>query len=401
MRTRWRGYGLAVGWLLLTTWVALVAILLLTFHPTLAPDSNTYYDTARALREMPHANLAQFATTLWGSAQPGGCPVWAGQSYKYPPLLAILFTPLTLLSCASATLVWRVITLVLWGVCAFAFIRAPWRTAGRWWAFAACAMVALYLPLIDGMLLGQIHLAILASCLAGVALVARRREFSGGAALAAGAWIKYAPGAIIAYYLLTGRWRVAAGAVVTGVVLLLAQVAIVGPAAMMDSLSPTQFALTGAVWAGWPGGMAWGLAAGVVFAAGVMTARWGMRAHGEDTLGIGWALCTMLFFSPVIQWLYLTWLLPAFWACLIEAARIARGGVATRDWRRWTPLVVLALIFAISLVPFNHIANSVTIISLWLLCGALYLRSARLRAPSHGLSAHATARLETQAASLD
>ena len=109
----------------------------------------------------------------------------------------------------------------------------------------------------------------------------------------------------------------------------------------------------------------------------------------------------MLFFSPVIQWLYLTWLLPAFWACLIETVRIARSGVATRDWRRWAPLTAVALIFVISLVPFNHIANSVTIISLWLLSGALYLRSAGLRAPSPGLRAHATARLAARTAGLN
>ena len=283
---------------------------------------------------MPHANLAQFATTVWGGAQPGGCPVWAGQSFKYPPLLAILFSPLTLLymlegdarvACHHARALGRL------RVCADTCAMADGRGAGG--RLLACAMIALYLPLIDGMLLGQIHLAILASCLAGVALVARRREFSGGAALAAGAWIKYVPGAIVAYYLLTGRWRVAAGAAVAGVALLLAQVAIVGPTAMMDSLSPTLFAVTGAVWAGWPGGIAWGLAAGVLFAAGVITARWGKGANGDDTLGIGWALCTMLFFSPVIQWLYLTWLLPAFWACLVETVRIARSGVVTRDWR--------------------------------------------------------------------
>jgi glycosyl transferase family 87 len=178
---RWRDYGLALGWPMLVAWVSLVATLLLTFHPTVGPDSNMYYDTARALRAMPHADLAQFATTVWGGKLPGACPVWDGQSYKYPPLLAILFAPLTLLSCAGATMVWRIVTLILWGLCAFALTRAPWRPGSQIWAFLACALVALYLPLIDGMLLGQIHLAILASCLAGAALVVRRREFSGGA----------------------------------------------------------------------------------------------------------------------------------------------------------------------------------------------------------------------------
>ena len=399
MKTRWRGYGLALGWPMLMAWVALVAILLLTFHPTVSPDSNMYYDTARALRAMPHVDLAEFATTVWGSKQPGACPVWDGQSYKYPPLLAILFAPLTLLSCAGATMGWRVVTLVLWGLCAFALTRAPWRPNSPAWAFVACALVALYLPLIDGMLLGQIHLAILASCLAGAALVARQREFSGGAVLAAGAWIKYVPGAVVAYYLLTGRWRVAVGALVSGAVLLLAQVAIVGPLSLMDSLSPSLFAVTGAVWAGWPGGMAWGLAACLLFAMGIVTTRWGLGARGDDTLGIGWALCTMLFFSPVIQWLYLTWLLPAFWACLTATWRIARGANDTRGWWQLTPLAGLALIFVVSLVPFNHFATSGAIIALWLLCGSLYLWSAGVRMPAAVRLQRPVARLAPSATS--
>jgi hypothetical protein len=127
--------------------------------------------------------------------------------------------------------------------------------------------------------------------------------------------------------------------------------------------------------------MAWGLAACILFAVGIVTARWGLGAQGDDTLGIGWALCTMLFCSPVIQWLYLTWLLPAFWACLIATWRIARGAKDIRDWRRLAPLAGLALILAVSLVPFNHTATSVAIIALWLLCGALYLRSAGIRMP--------------------
>ncbi len=76
----------------------------------------------------------------------------------------------------------------------------------------------------------------------------------------------------------------------------------------------------------------------------------------------------------------MTWLLPAFWACLVAAMRIARGGVS-HGWRLWTPLAVLTLIVTISLMPFNHIAISVTIIALWLLAGALYLRSAGIPSP--------------------
>ncbi len=381
MKTRWRGYGFALAGSLIAIWVSLVAALLLTFHPV-ASDWNTYYDTARALRASPHADLWNYATTAWGGAQPGGCSLWPNLPYKYPPLLVILIAPLAFLPCSAATLVWRIVTLALWGVCAFALAGPAWRAGERWWALAAVAMVTIYLPLIDGMLLGQAHLVILAIIFGGIALITRGRDRWGGGILAFGAWIKYAPAVVILYYLLTGRWRIAIGAAVAGIALLLAQLAIVGPASLLKSLSPGMLATTGAVWDGWPGGALWGIAASVIFAVGVVSTHRKSLSKGDEALGIGWALCAMLLASPVIQWLYLTWLLPAFWACLIETTRIARGAVSIGDWRRWTPLAALALIFAISLIPFNHIANSVTIIGLWLLCGALYLRSAGLLIPA-------------------
>lgn len=385
MGKRWRGYGFALTGIFIVVWVALVAALLLTFHPP-ASDWSTYYDTARAFRTSPRADLWDYATTVWGSEQPGGCPLWPALPYKYPPLLAILVAPLTLAPCPVATFMWRLLMLAMWGASAIMLAAPDWRAGKRGWALGAVALIACYPPLIDGMLLGQVHLIILVSVLAGVALVAQGRQAAGGVALALGVWIKYVPGVVAAYYLLTGRWRVAAGAAVAGAALLLAQVALVGPASMVESLNPTMFTTTGAVWDGWPGGSLWGIATGAVFVVGAIATRWGGGGKADDALGVGWALCTMLLASPVIQWLYLTWLLPAFWACLIATWRIARRARNPRDWRRWAPLAALVVIFGISLVPFNHIANSVTIISLWLLCGALYVRSAGIQLPRRSIA---------------
>lgn len=375
MGMRVRRYATLAAVLLLVIWATFVAALLLTFHPV-ASDWSTYYDTARALRLSPHANLWDYAITVAGGSGPDGCSLWPNLPYKYPPLLAIILAPLTYLPCGAATFVWRLVTLGLWIACGLALALPSWRAGRRGWALAAMALVMCYPPLIDGMLLGQVHLIILALILAGVALVANGRQVWGGAALAIGVWIKYAPGVIVVYYALTGRLRLAAGAVVAGLALLVAQLIIVGPASLLTSLNPSMLAVTGAVWDGWPGGSLWGIAAGAVFAIGVLLARWRGERPASDALGIGWALCAMLLASPVIQWLYLTWLLPAFWACLLEAARIARDVNNDAGWLRWAPLVTLALIFAVSLIPFNHLANSVTIIALFALCGTLYARSA-------------------------
>ena len=46
------------------------------------------------------------------------------------------------------------------------------------------------------------------------------------------------------------------------------------------------------------------------------------------------------------------------------------------------PIAALTIIFLVSLIPFDQSAKVVTIVGLWLFCGALYLRSAGLRAPA-------------------
>jgi hypothetical protein len=93
----------------------------------------------------------------------------------------------------------------------------------------------------------------------------------------------------------------------------------------------------------------------------------------DDALGVGWALCTLLFFSPIVRWYMLTWLLPAFWVCLLEAFRIGRAGWTLRHWWTWAPLAALALILAVSLVSSVVAMTSATIVALCLLNGALYL----------------------------
>lgn len=391
---RWRVYGLIAGCCLLATWILLVSWLVLALHP-FSSDWNVYYDTARALRAVPHINLSLYATTAWGGSLPGGCPLWVGDPYTYPPLLAIVLAPLTTLPCWPATVVWRILTLALWGASAVALALPQWRTRAWGQTLMAVALVTLFPPLIDGMLLGQVHLVILVCCLAGVALVARGRLGLGGGVFAAGAWIKYVPAALIAYYALTGRWRVARGAAIAAGALLAAQLAIVGPASLLESFSPAaraSLAPSDAAWSGLPGGIIWGLAACALFATGVVAAQRLSARQGsvppDDALGVGWALCSMLLLSPVVWWLYLTWLLPAFWACWQaitgSATRQQRPslwtGAAGSGWR-WVAGSGLGVALALTLIPFNHIAITGVSLTLWAVCGALYLRSAAGRQP--------------------
>jgi hypothetical protein len=84
-----------------------------------------------------------------------------------------------------------------------------------------------------------------------------------------------------------------------------------------------------------------------------------------------------------VWWLYLTWLLPAFWACLRVVARRSADTAPLPGWRRsaalWAPRAALGIAFALTLIPFNHPTIAVGILLLWVICGALYLRGAQLR----------------------
>ena len=356
---------LVIG-LLTAAWVALVAVLLLTFHP-IASDWSLWYDTALAARLAPHANLWVFSTTAWAGAHSGACSLWTNIPFLYPPLFAIVTEPLTLIPCGPATVLWRLLSLGLWGLCAALLARGHRRGE----ALAIVVFVLCYAPLIDGMLLGQVHLIILACCLAGAALVARGNDAWGGGVLAFGAWIKYVPGALVLYYLLTGRWRVALGAGLGGLLLLFLQLGIVGPSSLLAGILAAPHT-SGAVsaWNFLPGGVLWALIAFPLFGLAILMAR--RAGYTNDALGIGWALCTLLLVSPVVHWLYLTWILPTFVACFDELLRMRR------DRAFWLAAALLGLAVVLSLVPLNRPANADAIVLLWFLCGTQYLRGAGL-----------------------
>ncbi len=91
-----------------------------------------------------------------------------------------------------------------------------------------------------------------------------------------------------------------------------------------------------------PGGLAIAVLVFVGFVTGMLYAQ--RRGGGVEQVGVGWALCTMLLISPLVWWFYLTWLLPAFVACLTMALRSRRR---LSDIRRWGPLAPLALAYQI------------------------------------------------------
>jgi len=152
--------------------------------------------------------------------------------YLYPPFLAVAIAPF-----AALFADYRVANWVWAGFGALIVGLSVVNLAGRDRVVASRDIVLLvvavfvFAPVVGELVMGNIHLVIL-GLLAGAWMAAERRtrhgETAAGVLIGVAALIKIFPGLIILWFLLTGRTRAAAVAIVTVVVLALATLPIVG-----------------------------------------------------------------------------------------------------------------------------------------------------------------------------
>jgi hypothetical protein len=133
-----------------------------------------------------------------------------GFGFLYPPFAAVLLAPFALFGRAVSILCIGLVNAASW----WAAARLSDRLAGvagkkAWWVVALPSAIAL--PFIWDMYdLGQPNLMLLAIVLAGLVLLASRREWAAGAAFAAAAALKAFPVAILPYLIWRRRWKAAA-----------------------------------------------------------------------------------------------------------------------------------------------------------------------------------------------
>jgi len=203
----WLWAALIAAWLV---WLGAIAlsIPLASAH---SYDFDTYYAAAQALRFDHSADIYRVAT-LNQVAQAHGLCAHTGHflpPYVYPPLLAILLEPLTLLPCGSAATLWLLLNAALWAAATLLLADV---LARRWPGrrLAATTLVTLIslgcLPAYYGLFLGQVHLLMLAGFALTLWLVERDRPALAGAALVIIALIKLIPALLLVAYLLRGRW---------------------------------------------------------------------------------------------------------------------------------------------------------------------------------------------------
>lgn len=342
-------------------------------EPTGFSDFAMYFAAAQGLRAGVGPSVYSPDALMRIAVAHGRCTSAPVIAYVYPPLLALALEPLTLLSCTAAAQLWHLLNAALW-VAATLLLASHLRR--RWPGQRLLATVLVVLAsgcswlLLFNLWIGQVVFVVLFCLVLAAWLVEHDHPFWAGMVLAVAALIKILPAVVIGYYLLRGRWRVVGGALAAFVALTALMVALAGIPTVVTGVWTV---LTSGVHEAQPPGddaisvMFPGVGAAVSLLGGLLflvVAFW-TRGRGDEWLGFAWAICTMLLVSPLVWWLYLPWLLPAFAACL--------SAVRSRGWLLVLVLVALAVPLVIRLDP---VPRSLSIVAWWLVTGLLFVRSA-------------------------
>jgi hypothetical protein len=227
-------------------------------------DFSTYYAAAAVLRTDPHANIYA-AAVLDHAGATAHVLVNPPLPYTYPPLLALLCTPLTLTSFRVASRLWLLGNTALWlaatlalavtlrallgarlagpdaaptsGDPAPARLVALARDPAPLVALAVAAWLSLTSwPGTQTLLTGQVNFLVLLPLALVPWLTMRGHERAVGVAIAVAAMLKLTPVLLIVYLVLRRRWRAAAAALVTLAVLAVASALVVGPGVLLAAL---------------------------------------------------------------------------------------------------------------------------------------------------------------------
>lgn len=242
-----------------------------------------------------------------------------------------------------------------------------------------------FLQAFYGLFLGQAHLLILVGIVLALWLAEREKFWLAGGVLAVVALIKFFPLLLVVYYLARRRFRVVGGAALVGASLIAFMLAWTSPATLARSLSAAFTAVSAQRSAG--GNEAFLIitsAPGLLLAVAIGLVWLGVapRRGGDDLLGAGWTLCTMLLISPLVWPFYLVWLVPTWCACFAALGPLDRVNLG--GWRIRGGWAALALLYLVVALPLSLTLRPYATLALWALTGALYWRSgaADRRAPT-------------------
>lgn len=133
-------------------------------------------------------------------------------TFKYPPMAALFFLPLTGLTFTPAFLLWRIFNLVLL-IVLFVLLLRMYRVPIRSWTGMGFLLLALTLrPLSDTIGYGQVDILLLLLLTLGLQAVLAKRYSAAGVFIGIGAALKIYPIAMLGWALAQRRWQPFAGA---------------------------------------------------------------------------------------------------------------------------------------------------------------------------------------------
>lgn len=412
---RWRaGLVIVSGGVLVLAVASWLAFLWHALHePVGQYDLSSYYAAAAALRADPHADIYSAAVIARsGAAQ--HVQVQPPLPYTYPPLLAILMTPLTFVPFRIAARAWLLVNAGLWLGCTLALAselryqlgklrlasdmaaaaqraRTGWARTG--WARAvadptplialavAAALCLPFAPAQQVVLLGQIDLLVLLPLALVPWLTRNGHERWVGVAIAVAAMLKLTPALLLVYLALRRRWEALIAAVVALAVLAVVSVAVVGPGVFLAALpealrvgagdaalgqneallAPVLGVVTAAspAAAGVARAVEYGLLTLLAAVAGWVL--WRGRGQRATAAAVRWddgeqaayalALCAMVLLSPATWVHHYVWVLPALVLMLGMTARAALDAGAGAGRRAAALRCGLVVLAAVLLSP--------------------------------------------------
>ena len=171
-----------------------------------------------------------------------------GAWYKYPPLFALLLTPLTRLPLRTALEVWNGLNLAALATAIWAVTRAH----GRRWSEAAppallfAALALLFQPVLDTLIYGQMDLVLLGLLALTYLALRTGHPAWAGPPLALAIGFKVYPALLLLYLLLRRDWRALASCALAGGALLLGSLPFTGLAPWQTFVTTVLIAGNGA-----------------------------------------------------------------------------------------------------------------------------------------------------------
>jgi alpha-1,2-mannosyltransferase len=325
----------------------------------LGSDFAVYYAAARALRLDPAADVYRWSVIVHSMSPAGPCRL-IPSPFVYPPLLAILLEPLTLVPCATAFYAWGAVNAILVAGTLYLIARIWPMSAGMY--ALLCAATLLAFPVVQGMWYGQVHLLVLFGLVLALWRLQEGDQVGAGVVLALIALVQVIPGLFAVYFVVRREWRVVVGIAAGGLAAVALTFFVVGPQGMLTyahSLGGT-YAINHIdmnVSLVYRLGLWFAALVAAIYLAILLCWR------GDRTTGYLWTVATMILVSPIAWAYFMAWLLPVFlgwWQ---------RG---TRRWRTLSASAYLALYFSRS-----FILTQVTVMVIaWLVLGWDYMWSA-------------------------